>query len=66
MVRLDGFDAHVAFAGQGEPDHNIALDSGERAINVNSLVLAVCGGNSKTCGACPDGTGDLAGSQCET
>jgi hypothetical protein len=42
-------------------DHNIALDSYLRPVNVNSPDLAVCSGNGKNCNACPSGTADLAG-----
>jgi hypothetical protein len=46
-------------------DHNIAVDSALRPVNVNSPDLAVCAGNGKPCGTCPYGSADLAGTGLE-
>ncbi|MBA3539201.1 MAG: choice-of-anchor L domain-containing protein [Deltaproteobacteria bacterium] len=42
-------------------DRNIAFDATGAPISVNSKFLSVCGGNTKNCGTCADGTAGLAG-----
>jgi hypothetical protein len=42
-------------------DHNISFDALNNPVSVNNGFFQVCGGNALNCGACPDGTGALAG-----
>jgi hypothetical protein len=42
-------------------DHNISFDAVNNPISVNNGFFQDCGGNGQACGACPFGTGPLAG-----
>jgi hypothetical protein len=58
-------DYYLAILTSGAPgiptDHNISFDALNNPVSVNNGFFQDCGGNGKSCGTCPYGTGALAG-----
>src|SRR5262249_54518228 len=58
----DYYLAILSTAAVGLPaDKNISFDGLGNPVSVNNGFLELCGGNSKNCGPCPNGTAELAG-----
>lgn len=65
-VYNDFFLALLTSGAAGIPaDHQISFDANKNPISVNNAFFQVCPGNALNCGACPNGTGDLAGTGME-
>lgn len=61
-VYNDYFLALVTSQAAGLPaDKQVSFDALGNTISVNNGFFQECGGNGKACGACPSGTGPLAG-----
>jgi hypothetical protein len=63
----DVFLASVRGTAPGIPlDGNVTFDSLGVPLSVNSKFLDICGGNGKSCGTCPAGIAQLAGTGLDT